>query len=100
MLNQQTTESMFSNNTGTAREFADVMEGDDTAILENNVNIGNPNNNLSSNVETRAKTLGKYIMILGEDGKMMLKSDIDKIEQIAKQDLDALLARIRSLQIP
>jgi hypothetical protein len=30
----------------------------------------------------------------------MLKSDIDKTEQIAKQDLDALLARIRSLQIP
>ena len=54
MLNQQTTESMFSNNTGTAREFADVIEGNDTAILENNVNIGNPNNTLSSNVETRA----------------------------------------------
>jgi hypothetical protein len=30
----------------------------------------------------------------------MLKKDIDKTEQIAKQDLDALLARIRSLQIP
>jgi hypothetical protein len=69
-------------------------------ILENNVNIGNPNNTLSSNVETRAKILGKYRTILGEDGKTMLKSDIDKIEQIAKQDLDALLARIRSLQIP
>jgi hypothetical protein len=45
---------MFSNNTRTAREFADVIEGDDTAILENNANIGNPNNTLSSNVKKRA----------------------------------------------
>jgi hypothetical protein len=39
-------------------------------------------------------------MTLGEDAKTMLKNEIDKIDQIGKQDFDALLARIRSLHIP
>lgn len=45
---------MFSNNTETATEFADIIGGYDTAILENNANMGNPNYTLSSNIETGA----------------------------------------------
>jgi hypothetical protein len=52
--------------------------------LENNTNIGNPNNTLASDVETGAETAGRDIetgaetagrdvMILWEDAKTMLK---------------------------
>jgi hypothetical protein len=37
-------------------------------------------------------------MVLGEDAKTMLKNEIDKVDQIGKQDFDALLAKLRSLQ--
>ncbi len=100
VYSQQTTENMFPNNTETATEFEDVIEGKNTAILENDTNIGNPNNTLSTDVETGAETLGQDIMILGEDSKTMLKNEIDKIDQIGKQDYDALLAKIKNLQIP
>jgi hypothetical protein len=111
VYSQQTTENMFPNNTETATEFEDVIEGNNTAILENDTDIGNPNNTLStdvetgaetlgSDVETGAETLGLDIIILGEDSKTMLKNEIDEIEQIGKQDFDALLAKIKSLQIP
>ena len=111
VYSQQTTENMFPNNTETATEFEDVIEGNNTAILENDTDIGNPNNTLStdvergaetlgSDVERGAETLGQDIIILGEDSKTMLKNEIDEIEQIGKQDFDALLAKIKSLQIP
>ena len=100
VYSQQTTENMFPNNTETATEFEDVIEGNNTAILENDTNIGNPNNTLSTDVETGAETLDQDIIILGEDSKTMLKNEIDEIEQIGKQDFDALLAKIKSLQIP
>ena len=100
VYSQQTTENMFPNNTETATEFEDVIEGNNTAILEDDTNIGNPNNTLSTDVETGAETLDQTVMILGEDTKTMLKNEIDKIDQIGKQDYDALLAKIRSLQIP
>jgi hypothetical protein len=100
VYSQQTTENMFPNNTETATEFEDVIEGNNTAILENNTNIGNPNNTLSRDVETGAETLGQDVMILGEDAKTMLKNEIDNIDQIGKQDYDALLPKIKSLQIP
>jgi hypothetical protein len=100
VYSQQTTENMFPNNTETATEFEDVIEGNNTAILENDTNIGNPNNTLSTDVETGAETLGQDVMILGEDAKTMLKNEIDNIDQIGKQDYDALLAKIKSLQIP
>lgn len=111
VYSQQTTENMFPNNIETATEFEDVIEGNNTAILENDTDIGNPNNTLSTDVETDAETLGsdvetgaetldQDIIILGEDSKTMLKNEIDEIEQIGKQDFDALLAKIKSLQIP
>ena len=111
VYSQQTTENVFPNNTETATEFEDVIEGNNTAALENNTNIGNPNNTLASDVETGAETTGRDIetgaettgrdvMILGEDAKTMLKNEIDNIDQMGKQDFDALLAKIRSLQIP
>ena len=111
VYSQQTTENVFPNNTETATEFEDVIEGNNTAILEDDTNIGNPNNTLSTDVETGAETLGsdvetgaetldQTVMILGEDTKTTLKNEIDKIDQIGKQDFDALLARIRSLHIP
>jgi hypothetical protein len=100
VYSQQTIENMFPNNTETATEFEDVIEGNNTAILENDTNIGNPNNTLSRDVETGAETLGSDVMILGEDAKTMLKNEIDNIDQIGKQDYDALLAKIKSLQIP
>ena len=100
VYSQQTTENMFPNNTETATEFEDVIEGNNTAILEDDTNIGNPNNTLSTDVETGAETLDQTVMILGEDTKTTLKNEIDKIDQIGKQDYDALLAKIRSLQIP
>src|SRR5919112_5673941 len=99
VYSQQTTENMFPNNTETATEFEDVIEGNNTAILEDDTNIGNPNNTLSTDVETGAETLDQTVMILGEDTKTTLKNEIDKIDQIGKQDYDALLAKIRSLQI-
>jgi hypothetical protein len=95
VYSQQTTENVFPNNTETATEFEDVIEGNDTTALENNTNIGNPNNTLASDVETGAETAGRDIetgaemagrdietgaetagrdvMILGEDTKTMLK---------------------------
>ena len=100
VYSQQTTDNMFPNNTETATEFEDVIEGNNTAILENDTDIGNPNNTLSTDVETGAETLDQDIIILGEDSKTMLKNEIDEIEQIGKQDFDALLAKIKSLQIP
>lgn len=100
VYSQETTENMFPNNIETATEFEDVIEGNNTAILENDTDIGNPNNTLSTDVETGAETLDQDIIILGEDSKTMLKNEIDEIEQIGKQDFDALLARIKSLQIP
>ena len=100
VYSQQTTENLFPNNTETATEFEDVIEGNNTAILENDTDIGNPNNTLSTDVETGAETLDQDIIILGEDSKTMLKNEIDEIEQIGKQDFDALLAKIKSLQIP
>ena len=100
VYSQQTTENIFPNNTETATEFEDVIEGNNTAILENDTNIGNPNNTLSTDVETGAEMLGQDVMILEEDSKTMLKNEIDKIDQIGKQDFDALLAKIRSLHIP
>jgi hypothetical protein len=109
VYSQQTTENVFPNNTETATEFENVIEGNDTAVLENNTNIGNPNNTLSSDVgrgaetlgsdiEGGAETLGSEVMVLGEDAKTMLKNEIDKVDQIGKQDFDALLAKLRSLQ--
>jgi hypothetical protein len=109
VYSQQTTENVFPNNTETATEFENVIEGNDTAVLENNTNIGNPNNTLSSDVgrgaetlgsdiEGGAETLGSDVMVLGEDAKTMLKNEIDKVDQIGKQDFDALLAKLRSLQ--
>jgi hypothetical protein len=95
---QQTTENMFPNNTETATEFENVIEGNDTAVLENNTNIGNPNNTLSSDVVRGAETLGSDLMVLGKDAKTMLKNEIDSIDQMGKQDFDALLAKLRSLQ--
>jgi hypothetical protein len=100
VYSQQTTENVFPNNTETATEFEDVIEGNNTAALENNTDIGNPNNTLASDVETGAETAGRDVMILGEDAKTMLKNEIDNIDQVGKQDFDALLAKIRSLQIP
>ena len=73
VYSQQTTENMFPNNTETATEFEDVIEGNNTAILENDTDIGNPNNTLSTDVETGAETTGRDVMILGEDAKTMLK---------------------------
>jgi hypothetical protein len=105
VYSQQTTENVFPNNTETATEFENVIEGNDTAVLENNTNIGNPNNTLASgaetlgsDIETGAETLGSDVMVLGEDAKTMLKNEIDKVDQIGKQDFDALLAKLRSLQ--
>jgi hypothetical protein len=94
VYSQQTTENVFPNNTETATEFENVIEGNDTAVLENNTNIGNPNNTLASGAET----LGSDVMVLGEDAKTMLKNEIDKVDQIGKQEFDALLAKLRSLQ--
>jgi hypothetical protein len=42
---------MFSNNTDTAAEFADVIEGNYTAILDNNTNIRNTNNTSADNTD-------------------------------------------------
>ena len=109
ILNKQ--QKTYFLTTETATEFEDVIEGNNTAALENNTNIGNPNNTLASDVETGAETTGRDIetgaettgrdvMILGEDAKTMLKNEIDNIDQMGKQDFDALLAKIRSLQIP
>jgi hypothetical protein len=98
VYSQQTTENMFPNNTETATEFENVIEGNNTAVLENDTNLGNPNNTLSSDVGRGAETLGSDVMVLGEDAKTMLKNEIDKVDQIGKQDFDALLAKLRSLQ--
>jgi len=61
VYSQQTTDNMFPNNTETATEFENVIEGNDTAVLENDTNIGNPNNTLSSDVGRGAETLGSDI---------------------------------------
>ena len=65
VYSQQTTENVFPNNTESATEFEDVIEGNNTAALENNTNIGNPNNTLASDVETGAETAGRDVMIRG-----------------------------------
>jgi hypothetical protein len=52
---------VFPNNTETATEFENVIEGNNTAVLENDTNIGNPNDTLSSDIETGAETLGRDI---------------------------------------
>jgi hypothetical protein len=41
----------FPNNTETATEFADVIEGNDTTIIENDTNIGNTNNTLPDSTD-------------------------------------------------
>lgn len=48
----QTTQNPFPNNTETASELGDVIEGNDTTIIENNTNIGNPNNTLINSMAT------------------------------------------------
>src|SRR5919112_1448511 len=73
VYSQQTTENVFPNNTETATEFEDAIEGNNTAALENNTNIGNPNNTLARDIETGAETAGRDVMILGEDAKTMLR---------------------------
>jgi hypothetical protein len=61
VFSQQTTDNVFPNNTETATEFENVIEGNDTAVLENDTNIGNPNNTLSSDIEEDAETAGRDI---------------------------------------
>jgi hypothetical protein len=53
---------------------------------------------LSSDVVRGAETLESDLMVLGEDAKVMLKNEIDNIDQMGKQDFDALLAKLRSIQ--
>lgn len=45
----------FPNNTETATEFADVIEGNDTSIIQNNTNIGNTNNTLADSTDVNIK---------------------------------------------
>jgi hypothetical protein len=41
----------FPNNTETATEFADVIEGNDTTTIENDTNISNTNNTLEDSTD-------------------------------------------------
>ena len=45
----------FPNNTETATEFADVIEGNDTATIQNNTNIGNTNNTLADSTDVNIR---------------------------------------------
>ena len=45
----------FPNNTETATEFADVIEGNDTSIIQNNTNIGNTNNSLVDSTDVNIR---------------------------------------------
>jgi hypothetical protein len=45
----------FPNNTETATEFADVIEGNDTTIIENDTNIGNTNNTLLNSTDVNIR---------------------------------------------
>ena len=48
-VNAQTPQ--FPNNTETATEFADVIEGNDTTTIENDTNISNTNNTLEDSTD-------------------------------------------------
>ena len=48
-VNAQTPQ--FPNNTETATEFADVIEGNDTTTIENDTNISNTNNTLDDSTD-------------------------------------------------
>jgi hypothetical protein len=48
-VNAQTPQ--FPNNTETATEFADVIEGNDTTTVENDTNISNTNNTLEDSTD-------------------------------------------------
>ena len=52
-VNAQTPQ--FPNNTETATEFADVIEGNDTAIIANDTNISNTNNTLADSTDVNIK---------------------------------------------
>jgi hypothetical protein len=84
VYSQQTTENVFPNNTETATEFEDVIEGNNTAALENNTNIGNPNNTLASDVETGAETAGRDI----ETGAETAGRDIETGAETAGRDIE------------
>ena len=43
--------TQFPNNTETATEFADVIEGNDTTTIENDTNISNTNNTLDDSTD-------------------------------------------------
>ena len=45
----------FPNNTETATELADVIEGNDTYIIQNNTNIGNTNNTLADSTDVNIR---------------------------------------------
>jgi hypothetical protein len=45
----------FPNNTETATEFADVIEGNDTAVIENDTNIGSTNNTLLNSTDVNIR---------------------------------------------
>ena len=45
----------FPNNTETATEFADVIEGNDTTIIENDTNIENTNNTLPDSTDVNIR---------------------------------------------
>jgi hypothetical protein len=49
------TSPQFPNNTETASEFADVIEGNDTTIIENDTNIGNTNNTLPDSTDVNIR---------------------------------------------
>ena len=43
--------TQYPNNTETATEFADVIEGNDTTTIENDTNISNTNNTLEDSTD-------------------------------------------------
>lgn len=45
----------FPNDTETATEFSDVIEGNDTSIIQNNTNIGNTNNTLADSTDVNIR---------------------------------------------
>jgi hypothetical protein len=52
-VNAQTPQ--FPNNTETATEFADVIEGNDTTTIANDTNISNTNNTLEDSTDVNIK---------------------------------------------
>ena len=52
-VNAQTPQ--FPNNTETATEFADVIEGNDTTTIANDTNISNTNNTLADSTDVNIK---------------------------------------------